>query len=142
METDKPKAKARSKVTQNPLPSSSMEHISIHERKWIDVEPPQEYMPQDAQSYPVSKRMIALLRHGTIPREEEAIEFCTLKEDFKPVFPNSVYWLIGMWIDHLQKSGGRKKRFQLCTNYTGLEILHYRAFQGGSIFTGQRVDSK
>ena len=42
-ETDKPAAKATEK-------------ISIHQRKWIDIEPSQEYMPKDAQSFPVSKK--------------------------------------------------------------------------------------
>ena len=80
METDEPTAKGKPKPTSNPLPSSSLEQISIHQRKWIDTEPSQEDMSKNSQSYPDSKRMIALLRHGTIPREESgAIEFCRLK---------------------------------------------------------------
>ena len=81
-----------------------MEQISIHERKWIDIEPSQKQMPKDAQSYRVSNGMISSLRHGTIPREEDGvIEFWRLKEDFKQGFPHSVDWLIGMRMDHLQQ---------------------------------------
>ena len=72
----------------------------------------------------VSKRMVALLRHGT-PREEDgAIEFGRLKEDLKSKFPNSVRWSLGMWIDHLQKGWRHKKTFQYCTKCTGSEILY------------------
>ena len=111
IEADKPAAKAKPKPTSNPLPSCSMEQISNHERKWIDMEPSQEHMSKDAQSYPVSKRMKSLLRRGTIPREEDgASEFWRLKKDFKPVFPNSVHWALGMWIDHLSKKQENKRR--------------------------------
>ena len=121
-ETDEPTAKAKPK----------MEQISNHERKWIDIEPCQEkYMPEDARSYPVSKRMVLSLRHGTaIPRQEDGqIELWRLKADSKPVFPNNVCWSIGLWTDHLQKGGGRKKRFQFCTIFSGSEILDLRAIQ-------------
>ena len=68
--TDKSTSKTKPKPTSNPLPSSSTEQIPIHGRKWIGVEP-QEHTQNDAQSYLVSKRMIALLRHVTIPRDED-----------------------------------------------------------------------
>ena len=69
MKADKPVAKARPKPTSNPLPSSSTEKIPVRKRNWIDIEP-QEQMQKDAQSYLVSKRMNALLRHG-VPRDED-----------------------------------------------------------------------
>ena len=69
-EADKPKAKAKPKPSSNPFTSSSTEQIPSHGSKWIYNEI-QEPMFQDAQSYPVSKRMITLHRHGTIPRDKD-----------------------------------------------------------------------
>ena len=83
--------------------------------------------------YPVSKRMIALLRHGTFLRQEDgAIEFLKFNADFKSAFPNSVRWPLRIWIHHLQKGGGRKKIFQFCTDFIGSEILYFRAIQDDS----------
>ena len=84
-------------------------------------------------AFPISKRMITLLRHGTLPRNEDgAIEFWRLKKEFKSDFPNSVYWSIRMWIAHLLTGGGQKKRFQFCINSNGTQILYLRAIQGHS----------
>ena len=44
----------------------------------------------------------------------------------------SARWSDNTCVDHLQRGGGRKKRFQLSTNYTGLVILYFRAIQGHS----------
>ena len=75
-------------------------------------------------SYLVSKKMISLLRHGTNPRyEDRAIEFLRLKEEFTSNFPNSVRWPLRMWIDDIQKGGGRKKKFQFCTDFLGLKFV-------------------
>ena len=90
-EAHKPRAKAEPKPTTHPLPSSPTEQIPLHGRESIDIEP-QEHTLKNAQSYPVSKRKIALLRHGTIPRDEDgAIEFWRLKADFKIIFPKILY---------------------------------------------------
>ena len=52
--------------------SSSTKTILIGERTWTDIEP-QDYSPID---YSVSKKLINLLRHGSLPREDDgAIEF-------------------------------------------------------------------
>ena len=85
-------------------------------------------------SYDVSKRMTALLRHGTtILREEDgAVEFFRLKAEFKSKFPNSVRWSDRLCVDHFTRGGGTNKRFQFCTNRTGTVILYFRAIQGHS----------
>ena len=76
------------------------------------------------------KQTDGLLRHGTLPRNEDgAIEFWRLKMEFKSDFPNSVYSSNRMWIDHLQPGGGQKKRFQFCTSSNGTHILYLRAIQ-------------
>ena len=104
-EADKVAAKAKPKLTSNPLPSSSAENNPIHERNWMDIEP-QGHTQKDAQSFPITKRMIALLRHGNLPREEDgAIEFWRLKADSKSAFPHSAHSSIRFWIDHLQRGG-------------------------------------
>ena len=76
--------------------------------------------------------MIALLRHGTLPRDEGgAMEFWRLAAEFKSAFPNSVHWSIRLWIDHLHEGGGQK-RFQFCTDSHGTQFLNLRAIQGHS----------
>ena len=49
-----------------------------------------------------------------------------------PTLSHSVQWSLGMWIDHIQTGGGRKKRFQYCTNSIGSEILYLQPIQGHS----------
>ena len=94
---------------------------------------PQEHTPKDAQSFTISKKMIALLRHGTLPRDVHgAMDFWRLKKENKSGFPNSTHWSIQLWIDHLKTGGGHKKRFQFCTNSNRTPILYLRAIQGHS----------
>ena len=52
--------------------------------------------------------------------------------EFVSGFPNSVYWSIGTWIEHLRRGGGQKNRFQYCTDSFGEETLYLRALQGHS----------
>ena len=71
---------ARSKAKAKPQPTElagTTAAISIHERRWIDIEPSK----QDLASYDISKKVINLLRHNqTLQREEDgAIEFCKIK---------------------------------------------------------------
>ena len=90
-------------------------------------------MAKDAQSFLVSKKMIALLRHGTLPRDDDgAMEFRRLKEEFKSDFLTSTHWSIRLRINHLQTGGGHKTTFQFCTDNDGAEILYLRAIQGHS----------
>ena len=105
-EADKPAAKEKPKPTSCPLLSSPAENIPTHESIWIAVEP-QGHTHEDAQSFPISKRMIALHRHGTLHRDEDgAIDFWRLKAESKTAFPNAVHRSILLWMDHLQKGGG------------------------------------
>ena len=64
----KAKAKPQGRISA----SSSTKTIPIRARTWNDIEP-QDYSPTD---YSVSKKLINLLRHGSLPREDDgAIEF-------------------------------------------------------------------
>ena len=95
---DKSAAKAKPKPTSSPLSSPSPTGIPIPERNRIEIEP-QGHKQRDAQSFPISKRMLALLTHGTLPRDEDgAIEFWSLKAEFRSAFPNSLYWSCGQTI--------------------------------------------
>ena len=138
-ETDKPSARAKLKPTSSSLQPPALEQIPIHERKWFDFEPtPERYSTRCCD---ISKKMIALLWHEqNILRAEEGPQ----RE-----ISCSARWSDNTCVDHLQRGGGRKKWFQLCTNNTGLVILYFRAIQGhsrknycGSISIGERVDSR
>ena len=39
---------------------------------------------------------------------------------FESGFPYSVFWSIRSWINHFQRGGGEKKRFQCCTDYVSV----------------------
>ena len=60
------RSKAKAKPQRQHFASSSTRTILIGERTWTDVEPG-EYSTSD---YEVSKKLIRLLRHGSLPRED------------------------------------------------------------------------
>ena len=79
----------------------------------------------------MSKRLSTLLRHGDLPREEDgAIEFWRLKDHLRNEFVYSQHWSDEMWKSRMAGAGGKKKRFQYCTDPSGQEILYLRALQG------------
>ena len=95
---------------------------------WTDIEP-QAYSLTD---FPVSKKLINLLRHGDLPREEDgAIEFWRLKDHLRKHVDQSQHWSDEKWKCIMAKGGGNKKRYQYCTDPSG-EILYLRALQGHS----------
>ena len=65
------------------LPAHPQQTVPIGERTWTDIEP-QDYSSID---YPVSKKLINLLRHGSPPREDGgAIEFWRVKDHLRNHF--------------------------------------------------------
>ena len=81
---------SRSKAKTNPQrrtsASSSTKTTPIGERIWTDIEP-QEYSPSN---HSVSKKLINLLRHGSVPREDDgAIEFWRIKDYLQNHFVHS-----------------------------------------------------
>ena len=99
------KAKAKPVPTSAPPSTYSQKSIPIHVREWYDVEP-QKWKSKDAQSFAVSKKLIALLRHGTLPRDQDgAVEFRRLKQKIRSGFPYSAHWSIHLWLDHLRTGG-------------------------------------
>ena len=120
--------RAEAKPQRRISASSSTKTIPIGERTWTDIEP-QDYSSID---YPVSKKLINLLRHGSLPREDDgAIEFWRLKDHLRNHFVHSQHWSDEKWKSTMAKGGGHKKRFQYCTDSSG-EILYLRALQGHS----------
>ena len=78
------------------------------------------------------KKLINLLRHGRLPREDDgAIEFWRLKDYLRNHFVYSQHWSDEKWKSSMARGGGDKNIFQYCTDASG-EILYLRALQGHS----------
>ena len=122
------RSKAKAKPQRRDSASSSTRTIPIGERTWTDVEPG-EYSLSD---YAVSKKLIHLLRHGNLPRENDgAIEFWRIKDGLQKYFPHCPHCSDSKWKVCLAGGGGHKKRYQYCTDLSGV-ILYLRALQGHS----------
>ena len=123
------RSKAKAKPQRRDSASSSTRTIPIGERTWTDIEP-QKYSLSD---YPVSKKLINLLRHGSLPRDNDgAIEFWRITDLLQDDFVFCHYWSDEKWKSSMAGGGGHKKRFQYCTDLSGQEILYLRALQGHS----------
>ena len=110
------------------LPVLPQEQCLLWERIWTDVEPG-EYSISD---YEVSKKLIRLLRHGRLPREDDgAIEFWRIKDDLQKYFLHCHHWSDDKWKKTMAGGGGDKKIDQYCTDSSGV-ILYLRALQGHS----------
>ena len=70
------RSKAKAKPQKRDFASSSTRTIPIRERTWTDVEPGK----QSLTDYPVSKKLIHLFRHGSLPRDNDgAVGFWRIK---------------------------------------------------------------
>ena len=122
-------SKAKAKPRRRTSAISSTKTIPIGERTWTDIEP-QNYSSID---YSASKKLINLLRHGSLPREDDgAIEFWRLKDCLRYELENSQHWSDAMWKGRMAGGGRHKKRFHCCTDSPGQEILYLQALQGHS----------
>ena len=123
------RSKAKAKPQKRESASSSTKTIPIGKRTWTDVEPGR-YSLSD---YPVSKKLIHLLHHGSLPREDDgAIEFWRLKDYLRNDFVQSQHWSDEVWKSRMAGDGGNKKWFQYCTDPSGQKIIYLRALQGHS----------
>ena len=99
------RSKAKANSQRRESASSSTITIPIGERTWTDSEP-QKYSLSD---YPVSKKLINLLRHGSLPREDDgAIEFLEnkrLSSGSFCVFSTLVWWTV-------EEQHGKRRRKQ------------------------------
>ena len=133
LKTDVLAAASRSKAEAKPRrptsACSSARTVPVLERIWTGIEPG----TYSSVAYPESKRLNTLLRHGDLPREEDgAIDFWRLKDHLRNEFEHSQHWSDEMWKSKMEGGGGNKKSFQYCTDSSGKEILHLRAFQSHS----------
>ena len=122
------RSKAKAKPQRRDSASSSTRTIPIGERTWTDVEPGK----QSLNDYPVSKKLIHLLRHGSLPRDNDgAIEFWRIKDHLQDHFVFCHHWSDEKWKSSMAGGGGHKKRFQYCVGSSGT-VLYLRALQGRS----------
>ena len=97
-------------------------------RTWSDVEPGK----QSLSEYPVSKKLINLLRHGSLRRDNDGtIEFWRTKDSLQKHFLYCHHWSDEKWKSSMAGGGGEKKRYQYCFDSSGT-ILYLRALQGHS----------
>ena len=122
------RSKAKAKPQRRELAGSSPRTVPIEKRIWTDVEPG-KYLFSD---YEVSKKLMHLLRHARIQREDDgAIEFWRIKDDLQKYFPQCPHWSDDKWKKTMAGGGGNKKRYQYCTDSSGT-ILYLRALHGHS----------
>ena len=113
------RSKAKSKTTKKGTAGYSPRIIPMNARNWIDIEPEKHSL----SAHEDSKKIIHLLRHSQqVQREEENLE---------NQFPQSVHWSDDRWKACLAARGGAKRRFQYCTDDSGI-IVYFRALQGHS----------
>ena len=122
------RSKAKAKPQRKNSAGSSTRTIPIGERTWTDIEP-QKYSLSD---YPVSKKLIHLLRHEQhVHRDNDgAIEFWRLKDNLQNHFLFCHHWSDEKW-NNSMAGGGQKKRFQYCSD-SSRTILCLQALQGHS----------
>ena len=122
------RSKAKAKPQRREPSGRSTRTIPIGERIWTDVEPG-EYSISDNE---VSKKLIHLLQHARIQREDDrAIEFCRIRDDLQKYFPHCHHWSDDRWKKSMAGGGDNKKRCQYCVDSSGT-ILYLRALQGHS----------
>ena len=120
--------KAKAKSQRREPADSSTRTILIGKRTWTDVEPG-EYSFSDNT---VSKKLIHLLRHARIQREDDgAVELWRIKDNVQKHFQHCHHWSDDKWKKSMAGGGGSKKRYQYCTDSSGT-FLYLRALQGHS----------
>ena len=119
------RSKAKAKPQRREPAGSSPRTVPIGKRTRTDVEP-RKYSFSD---YEISKKLINLLRHGSLPRKDDgAIEFWRIKDDLQKHFPYCPHWSDGKWKKSMVGGGGNKKRYQYSTDSSGT-IVYFRALQ-------------
>ena len=123
------RSKVKAKPQRRELAGSSTRTIPIGEISWTGVEPGQHSI----SDHEVSKKLIHLLRHGSLPRDNDgAIEFWRIKDDLQKYFLHCHHWSDDKWKKSMVGGGGgNKKRYQYCLDSSGA-ILYLRALQGHS----------
>ena len=122
------RSKAKAKPQRREPAGPSISTIPIGKRTWTDVEA-EEYSPS---GFAVSKKLIHLLRHARIQREDDgAAEFWRTKDNLQKHFQHCHHWSVDKWKKNMAGGGGNKKKYQYCTDSSGTN-LYLRALQGHS----------
>ena len=107
------RSKAKAKPLTRDSARSSTRTIFIGERTCTDVEPGKYSLSDN----PVSKKLNHLLRHGSLPRDNDgAIEFWRIKDNLQNHFMFCHHWSDEKWKNSMAGGGGQKKRFQYCAD--------------------------
>ena len=107
------RSKAKAKPQRRDSASSSTRTIPIEERTWTDVETREHSISE----YEVSKKLIHLVRHGSLPRDNDgATEFWRVKDYLQKHFLYCHHWSDEKWKTSMARGGGNKKRYQHCTD--------------------------
>ena len=121
------RSKAKAKPQRRDSASSSTRTIPIGERNWTDVEP-----RKIRSDYPVSKKLIYLLRHGSLPQHNDgASDFWRIQDYLQDHLVFCHHWSDEKWKRSTAGGGRHKNRFQYCADSSGT-ILYLRALQGHS----------
>ena len=103
------KAKAKPQKKRD-FANSSTRTIPIGERTWTDVEPGKHSL----SDYPVSEKLIYLLRHGSLPRDNDgAMEFWRIKDHLQNHFLYCHHWSDEKWKSSMAGGGGQKKKISI-----------------------------
>ena len=114
------RSKAKAKPKRREPAGSSPRIVPMERRNWLDIETGKHSL----SACEVSKKVIHLLRHSQqVHREEDGA--------VQNPFPQSIYWSDDRWKVCLAAGGGAKRRFQYCTDDSGI-VIYFRAFQGHS----------
>ena len=121
------RSKAKAKPQRREHAGYSPSIIPMDRRHWTDIEPGKHSL----SAYEISKKVIHLLRHSQqVYREKDgAVHFWRIKENLQNQFPQSIHWSDDRWKACLAAGGGPKRRFQYCTDNSGI-IIYFRALQG------------
>ena len=94
--------------------------IPMNARNWIDIEPGNHSL----SAYEISKKVIHLLRHSQqVQREEDgAAHFWRIKDYLQNQCPQIPHWSDDRWKACLAARGGAKRRFQYCTDVSGISV--------------------
>ena len=112
------RSKAQAKPQRRTSASSST--------KTFDVEPGK----CSHSDYPVSNKLIYLLRHGSLPRDNDGVIEFWRKDYLQDHFVFCHHWPDEEWKSSMA-GGGHKKRFQYCADFSGT-MLYLRTLQGHS----------
>ena len=114
------RSKAKAKPERREPVDYSPSIIPMNERKWIDIEPGNSSLSASE----ISKKVIHLLRHTQTEQREEdgGVQFWRIKNYLQSQFPQVLYWFDDRWKACLAAGGGEKRRYQYCTDVSGIIV--------------------